>query len=48
MRSKKNNNPKRRDFLKFAVVSAAALKFPDSLFGQSLFNKNSKEMLVYI
>ncbi len=48
MRSKKNNNLTRRDFLKFSAVGAAALTFTDSIFGESLSNKNSKEMLVYI
>jgi len=48
MRSKNNNEFTRRDFLKFAVAGMTALTLADTIFGRAPFDKNTKEMLVYI
>ncbi len=48
MRSKKNNNLTRRDFLQIAAVGTLGLTFPGSIFGQTYGDKKLKEMLVYI
>ncbi len=48
MQCKNKNHFTRRDFLKFAVAGTTALTLSDSIFGQPLLDRNSKEMLVYI
>ena len=48
MKSDKNNNFTRRNFLKFAAAGITALTFTNSILGNDLMTKNSKEMLVYI
>lgn len=47
MKSEKNNLT-RRDFLKIAIAGATALTIAPSIFGHSLRNDQTKEMLVYI
>lgn len=48
MRSKKNNDLNRRDFLKFAAVGTYGLTLTDSIFGRVPNDEKMKEMLVYI
>ncbi|MCU1288517.1 MAG: hypothetical protein JWN60_746 [Acidobacteria bacterium] len=48
MRSEKNNNVTRRDFLKIAALGSTGLMLAELNFGQPSNNKKIKEMLVYI
>lgn len=49
MKSKKNKNFTRRDFLKIAAVGTVGLSFANSVFGQKTeSDKKTKEMLVYV
>ena len=48
MRSIKNNNSSRREFIKSAAAGIGSLILAGSNFGQSAIDKRSKEMLVYI
>ena len=47
-KNNKNSGLSRRDFLKTAAVGTLGLTIGDSVFGQKMNDKNTKEMLVYI